>query len=153
MFDAVDALRGWGEPVTTVSASGATVDIANLGGFRELLICGDGLLFGGASDAPGIRFSNDNGSTFISSGYENGVSTTGNFTLSVNATAAHSFVIQVADFNTARKPKLWGIAARVAVATLACWGTRATGPYNAVRLFGGLGNNFSAGTITVFGRP
>jgi len=146
-----DALRGWGEPIASVSASGAAVDFTNLGGYRELLIWGEGLLFGGASDAPGLRFSTDNGATFISTNYENAASTTGNFTLSVNATTAHGFEIEILDFNAARKPKLRGHGVRSGVADLACWGSRAAGPYNAIRFFGA-GNNFSAGTITVYGR-
>lgn len=151
MSVAVDALRGWGEPIATSSASGATVDFTNLGGYKELLFWGDGLLFGGASDAPGMRFSSDNGSTYISSGYENGDSTTGNFSIGSNATTAHGFLIEVLDFNVARKPKVRADAARIGVAVANRWGTRAAGPYNAVR-FLGAGNNFSAGTITVYGR-
>lgn len=156
MVDVVkDAARsGWGEPIASVSFSASpNIDVANLGGYRELLIVATGLLFGGASDAPGLRFSLDNGSTFLATGYECGSTTTTNFDLSTAVTGEHAFVMQVMNFcHATRKPRVWGEAARVGAAINSRYGQRAAGLYNAIRVYAGGANNFSAGVVDVFGR-
>lgn len=150
-------LRGWGEPIASwdYSSGVANVDFTNLGGYRELLIWGDDIAFGGASDAPGLRFSSDNGSSFESTGYDNGDGSGTSFlALSANATGEHGFRIEILDFSHAtRKPKVISIGARVGVGSAIRWGTRAAGTYSAIRFYAAtLGSNFSAGFIRVYGR-
>lgn len=147
--------RGWGEPIATwdYSTGVANVDFTNLGGYRELLIWGDDITFGGASDAPALQLSTDNGSSFLNTGYEDGTATTSYWPLTPNATGEHLFKAEIIDFSHAtRKPKFAAEAVRLGVGVTSRCGTRAAGLYNAIRILSGGANNFSAGFIRVYGR-
>ena len=151
-------LQGWGEPIASWDYSTPTpqVDFTGLGGYRELLIWGDGITTDTAgTDAVQLRLSDDNGSTFLNSNYEAENSTTSYISLnnSVATGIKQGFEIQVLDFNSAvRKPKVFGLGVRIATAVNVRWATRAVGPYNAIRFFCNGGANLSAGLIRVYGR-
>lgn len=146
-------LPGWGEPIQTWTYSGAVanVDFINLGGYREILILGEGITFA-SSDGPVVRVSSDNGSSYIATSYEASTASTTYWDLGSAVTTAHGFDIHIYDFNTSRKPIYVAQGVRIGVGSNQRWGTRAAGPYNAVRILGASGTNLSAGSIRVYGR-
>jgi len=152
-------LQGWGEPIASWDYSTATpqVDFTGLGGYRELLIWGDGITTDTASaDAPALRVSSDNGSTFLNTAYSNGgTASSGGWVVNSNgaSSVAHAFRIELLDFNSsARKPKYSATAFVIGSSgTANRWGSRAVGPYNAIRIHL-LSANFTSGQICVYGR-
>ncbi len=135
------------------------VDFTGLSAYRELLIWGDSFTTDtGGTDAPQLRFSTNNGSSFLSTGYVNYGSTSVALILLASPVATASIVgfeAQILDFNHAtRRTKVHGISglAGVGTAPRGINGYRAAGPYDAIRIFASNGANFTAGHIELFGK-